>query len=219
MSKDYIPRTHDEFYVWQGNFYDRANEKLSSFKIDPDKFKPVTTAQSKYLQAFNRASNPDGANRADRVERDEREADYKTVIRQFVNESIRYNSNVSDYDKKYLQLTIPDTSPTPAAIPNSRPDLKIDSSEPQQHTIHIQDENLTSKMKPMGVAECEIWHKISETPPEDEDLAYIGSAKKSYFLVRYTSSVSGERVYYKARWVNTRGEKGPWGRLESAVIG
>ncbi len=216
---DYIPKAHDAFFVWQGNFYSRANEKLSSFKIDPEKFKPVTAAKSKYEQAFNRASNPEGANSSDRVERDERETEYKTVIRQFVNENIRFNSNVSDYDRTYLGLTVADGSQTPAPVPATHPVLKIDISQPQQHTILIQDEASSSKAKPAGVMQCEIWFKVSQEVPTEDEMAYAGSSSKATFVVKYKDTQSGLRAYYKARWVNTRGEQGPWGAMVSAVIG
>ncbi len=57
MSMDFIPQANDAFFRWQGDFYDRVNEKLSSFKIDAAKLKDVTAAKSKYEQAYHRASN------------------------------------------------------------------------------------------------------------------------------------------------------------------
>ncbi|MDR1698949.1 MAG: hypothetical protein LBR75_03910 [Prevotellaceae bacterium] len=216
---NYIPTAHDKFSVWQNVFYNRVTEKLSSFKIEESKLKDLTAAKSKYELAFQRASNPDSANRADRVERDEREADYKTAIRAFVNENIRYNSNISDYDRQYLGLTIADHTPTPAAVPHTHPVLRIDFSEPQQHTIHIRDEKLDSKQKPEGVKECEIWYKIaSEQPTHDSELHYAGSATKSTFSIDFGAEEQGNKVWYKGRWVNTRGQHGTWSVYTSAII-
>ncbi len=216
---DYIPRTHDSFYAWQNNFYNRVNEKLNSFKIDAAKIKEVTAAKSKYEQAYQRASNADSASRADRVERDKRESDYKTAIRAFVNENIRYNSSVGEYDRQYLGLTVPDTTPTAASVPATHPVLSIDFSQPQQHTVHIKDEKLDSKRKPEGVKECEIWYKISdEQPLRDSDLQYAGSATKSTFSLNFGAEEQGNRVWYKGRWVNTRGQQGTWSVYTSAII-
>ncbi|MDR1698866.1 MAG: hypothetical protein LBR75_03465, partial [Prevotellaceae bacterium] len=125
MAGDYIPHTHAQFFTWQSDFYNRVNEKLNSFKIDAEKLKAVTAAKSKYELAYSRASNPEAANRADRVERDEREADYKSAIRLFVNENIRYNSSVSDYDRQYLGLTVADHTPTPATVPTTHPVIEV----------------------------------------------------------------------------------------------
>lgn len=34
----------------------------------------------------------------------------------------------------------------------------------------------------------------------------------------YQMSQGGQPVFYKARWVSTRGETGPWGELVSATV-
>ncbi|MDR1698476.1 MAG: hypothetical protein LBR75_01445 [Prevotellaceae bacterium] len=218
MSKDYIPATQARFFVWQSDFYNRVNEKLNSFKIDAEKLKAVTAAKSKYELAFSRASNVDTANRADRVERDERAADYKAAIRLFVNENIRFNGNISDYDRQYLGLTVADKTPTPATIPATRPVLTVDFSEPQKHVLHIRDSASSKKTKPAGVMHCEIWRKQGgEMPQSDSELAFAGSSTKSTFSVIYDSALAGTRVYYKARWVNTRSEPGNFGVLTAAV--
>ncbi len=220
IRRDYIPKAHDAFYAWQTNFFNRSNEKLNSFKIDPEEFKEVIARKSKFELAYLRASNADGANRADRVERDERESEYKAAIRAFVNEHIRFNSNVSDYDRKYLGLTVADTTPTPSSVPATHPVLTVDFSEPQKHIIHIQDSASSSKTKPAGVMHCEIWSKQGgEMPVSDSELSFVGSSTKSTFVLTYDASLSGTRVYYKARWVSTRSQQGSFGIVTVAVIG
>jgi hypothetical protein len=216
---DYIPQAHDTFFVWQSDFYSRREEKMSSFQINEEKLKPLTAAKSKYELAYKRASNPDAANRADRVERDEREAEYKAAIRLFVNENIRYNSRVGDYDRKYLMLTVPDTTSTPAPVPTTHPVLRIDFSEPSRHTVHILDEAKSSRRKPEGVKECEVWYRVAdEEPTHFADLHYAGSTSNGKMLIEFDVPQRGKKVWYNARWINTRGEKGPWGEFENAFI-
>ena len=219
MATDYIPKPHDKFFVWQGDFYNRAQEKLNSFQIDAGKFQPVTAAKSKYELAFHRASNPEGANASDRVERDEREAEYKAVIRGFVNENIRFNSRVSDYDRKYLGLTIPDSKPTPSTVPATHPVIEVDFSETRVHTLHIRDEHGQSKAKPHGVRNCELWSKVGgDAPADDSELTLAGTASSGKLRLTYAIEQTGLRVYYQARWVSTRSEAGEFGEVVSAII-
>ncbi len=215
---DFIPQSHDAFFTWQSELYDRLMEKQGSFKIDEAKAKPLTAAKSNYDKAFGRAGNPDSANRADRVERNRCEKEYKAEIRKYINENIRYNSNVGDYDRQYLGLNIPDTTPTPVAIPATHPVLSIDFSQPLQHTVHIKDELLDSNRKPEGVRECEIWYAIAEEQPKVSELLYVGSSSKSTFLVEFDSDDEGKKVWYRAKWINTRGQHGAWGVYTSARI-
>jgi hypothetical protein len=193
--------------------------KLNSFQIAESDVKDLTAAKSKYDLAEERAANPDLASRADRLERDEREAEYKQEIRRVVNEHIRFNSRVSDYDKQALMLTVPDGTHTPAPVPVTHPVIKIDFSEPMRHTLHIADEEKDGKAKPAGVKECEIWYKVAdEEPAQLDDLHYAGSSSKATFLVHFDVPQRGKKVWYNARWVNTRGEKGPWGEFENAFV-
>lgn len=184
---DYIPASHDGFFVWQNDFYNGVSEKMSSFKINADKLKPLTEAQIDYLQAFARASNPDGANSADRVERNEREAAYKTAIRQFVNECIRFNSDVSDSEKKSLGLTVRDTKRTPVPLPETHPVIEIDFSETRVHKLRIKDEFSDKYGKPYGVRECEVWVKVGgEMPRMDSEMTLAGSSSNGKLRLTYT---------------------------------
>ncbi len=215
----YIPQAHDQFHTWQGNFYNYISEKQESFNINEADMQELTALKAEYKQAFKRASSLDTANRADRVERNRCEAEYKRVIRRIINENIRYNSAVSDYDRQYIGLNIPDTTPTAAHVPVTHPVLKIDFSQPSRHTLHIVDEEKSGKQKPDGVQQCEVWYRISEEKPEHySELQYAGVVGKSTFLIEYDSSDEGKKVWYNARWLNTRGQHGPWGAYMSAVI-
>ena len=215
----FMPRTKNEFYVWQSNFCPRISEKLGSFKIEESKFKPVLALQSKYELSRSRASNPDSANRADRVELKKRTAEYQAAIRTFINECIRFNSNVSEYDRQYLGLNIPDTTPTAAPVPTTCPVLTIDSSKTARHTLHIADLEKSGTGKPAGVKECEIWYQISDVAPAHfDDMRYAGSSSRASFVLVFDVPERGKRIWYNARWVSTRGEKGPWGEFAPGFI-
>ncbi len=217
--KDYLPQSQSKFFIWQSDFYDRVNEKLNSFKIDAAKLKDVTASKSKYEQAFERASNAESANRADRVERNERAAAYKTEIRKFVNENIRYNSNVSDYDRQYLGLKVPDTTPTPVSVPATHPVIEVDFSETRVHTLHLKDEGKSGKSKPSGVRNAEVWAKVGGDPPvDDSEMMLFGTTSDGKLRLTYPSGQVGLRVYYQSRWVNTRSQAGAFGSVVSAII-
>ncbi len=216
---DFIPTTRDTFHTWQGNLFDRLMEKVGSFKLEAADMKDLEAAKSKYELAHKRASNPESANRADRVELRERTATYKAMIRQFNNSCLRFNSYVSDYDRQYLGLTVVDTNPTPAAVPVSQPALSIDFSAPLHHSILIKDNKLNSKRKPAGVKECEIWYTIAvDEPLLESDMQYAGVCGKSTFGMDFNLADRGKKVWYRARWINTRGQHGTWGVYASAII-
>lgn len=97
---------------------------------------------------------------------------------------------------------------------------KIDFSTRLQHTINFFDEGTPNKKaKPEGVHGCEIWAKIGGDAPKDQsELAYLATDTGSPYLKPFTSPDAGKTAYYWLRWVNTKGEQGPWSAPVSAMI-
>ncbi len=136
-----------------------------------------------------------------------------------MNENIRHNSSVSDYDRQYLGLVIPDRTLTPAPVPLTYPDLTVDFSKPRQHTVHVKDEEKAGKGKPAGVKECEIWYEVSDTEPVRQSaMRYAGSTASGKLLLEFELEERGKKVWYCGRWINTRGQHGPWGEFIAAFI-
>ncbi len=216
---NFIPRAHNKFYTWQDYFYNYIVEKQSDFNIDEADIEEISAAKSRYEEAFDRASSPDTANRADRAERNRCEAEFQRVIRRIVNENIRYNSDVSSYDRQYIGLGIADTTLTAAKVPTSYPVLNVDFSQPQRHKLRIQDAKLDSKRKPAGVMGCEVWYAISDDMPQHaSELRFAGVATKATFTLDFDPAEEGKKVWYRARWINTRGKHGGWGLFTGARI-
>jgi len=60
---------------------------------------------------------------------------------------------------------------------------------------------------------------ISETKPVDpEDYPHTVLSKRSGKLIIFDGENSGKRVWYILRWVNSRGEPGPWSPPFSGII-
>ncbi len=217
--QDFLPRSHDDFFRWQTVFVDRLLEKQNSFQIEDAKLKTLLARQSDYTQSYGRASNPDLATRADRVYRDECEAEYRNEIRRVVNECIRYNSRVNDYDRQALMLVVPDRTPTPAAIPLTHPTIEVDFSETRVHIIHLKDEGKTRRSKPDGVRNAEVWAKVGgDAPADDSEMTLAGTPSDGKLRLVYAAGQVGTWVYYQARWVNTRAQAGAFSSVVKAVI-
>src|ERR1035437_5980154 len=49
-------------------------------------------------------------------------------------------------------------------------------------------------------------------------LAYVATDSGTPYLAEYTGAQAGQMACYWLRWINTRGEKGPWSEPVSATI-
>jgi hypothetical protein len=69
------------------------------------------------------------------------------------------------------------------------------------------------------VAGCEIWGKVGSPAPTDiSQMAYVATDSGTPYLAEYTGAQAGQMACYWLRWINTRGEKGPWSEPVSATI-
>jgi hypothetical protein len=219
MNRDYVPAGPDAFNAFQENYVTVVGQNLPQWQIaDPD-FAPLRTLQAAWDIVYPAAVNPHNRTQADVLARKECQAEYTKSIRTFTNQHLANNPLVSNVDKERIGLHIHSNSRHPAPDPTSSPTIiRIDTSERQQHTIYFADES-GSRAKPAGVHSCEFFMKKGAPPTTDAELVYVGLDTRSPFTITFDSSEVGQTVYYRLRWVNTRGVHGPWSEQWSAVIG
>ncbi len=133
---------------------------------------------------------------------------------------ILVNPNVTNERRQAAGLPLYDTIPTPAPVPTTRPVMIPDTSERFRHTMNFADEGTpTSKAKPFGVIGCELRVFVGPTPPVDpDDYEFVAVDTKTPYLMEFDPAQAGQTAHWVARWVNTRGERGPWSDVVSAII-
>ncbi|MDR1865854.1 MAG: hypothetical protein LBR08_09835 [Bacteroidales bacterium] len=59
---------------------------------------------------------------------------------------------------------------------------------------------------------------LAEAPKSYDYLIHLTFRTRSPCTFRFDLSDAGKRCYFCLRWENTRGEKGPWSEIISAVV-
>jgi hypothetical protein len=217
---DYIPFSDLEFDLWQGNLIDITEKNLTAWDISSDKFAAIKSKQSPWKLAFSTARNKQNRTSVDVQTKNDALKDYKKEIRSFVAENLSNNSLVTNSDRAQMGLTVKSSTHTAAPVPSTFPMGTVDFSLRWQHILHFNDQATPlSKAKPAGVHGCEIWAKVGgEAPKDPSELSYLGIATTNSYMANYDGKQTGTTVHYWLRWVNTRGEHGPWSNTISAMI-
>jgi hypothetical protein len=217
--KDYLPRSDRGFLDWINNFLRYLMARVTKFNVPQSEYDGLDGERNTYAQKLEVAIadatrtplSIQGKNVAKRV--------LEKHSRKFVKEYLIDNHLLTEEDLKMLGLPIHDTQPTPAPPITTHPKVEVAYKQLQQHIITVRDEEGKSTAKPKHAAGFEIWRKVGGTAPvDDPEWQLAGMALRSPHTLNYREAESGERVYYRARWINTRGLPGPWSRTESAVI-
>ena len=219
--RDYIPEAEVQFFLWQGSFMTVAGANLTLLGIPTAKWTTLMTLQAIYQTAYAVAPPHGDHKKSDVTARNVARKNYESGtggIRKTVAQYIAHNDAVSAQLKVQLGLHVPDAILTGVRIAGDVPDIQLKSKSPGMMTfIFKQAGNPKSRGKEAGMHHCLIQFNTGEPAPATAD-----NCIKHLELQRspHTETVGNSqmRLYGFACWVDTRGQKGPWSSIFSAVI-
>jgi hypothetical protein len=107
-------------------------------------------------------------------------------------------------------------------IPEDVPDFRIEQALGHRLILHFHAHDTdreSSVAKPHGVHGVEIGWAILATPPTSySDLAKSAFDTATPYTFTFDIPDAGKTIYIALRWENSRGEKGPWSDIQSAII-
>ena len=212
---DYIPSADAEFHLWQGNLIPIVQSGVTAWGILAADTTALVALQTTWTTAFSKASNKQNRTAADVQAKDDARKAYEKGLRNFVAQWLANNAKVANSDRERMGLTVKSRTRTAVAVPTTAPVVTIDFSTRLQHYIAYVDEATpTTKAKPAGVHGCEVWVKLGT----DADFKFLGTNTASPFQAVYADADAAKNAQYRLRWVNTRGEHGPWSSVVSALV-
>jgi hypothetical protein len=140
-------------------------------------------------------------------------------LRKAIAEYLTYNHLLTDGDRQLLGLPVHKTSHTPVPAPTTIPEAEVVLPSPAVVEIHFRDAGNEHKAKPAGVHGAEIAWAILDAPTTDwSQLTHSSFDTNTPFRLSFEGAERGKTLYFALRWENTRGVKGPWSEIHSAII-
>lgn len=219
MSTDYIPRPDAEFSGWLTNFINFANANLAALGLTAADIAPLETANTTWNTAYDANLSAQAAAKGTRETKDEARKEAERLARPLV-QRLQSGGTVTNAQRQSLGVNVRSTVRVDAGAPTSRPVATVDTSQRLQHTISfVDDQSPNSRAKPTGVSGCEVWVKVGGTAPVDpSELSYLATDTRTPYTAGFDGDDGGKTAYYMLRWVNTRGERGPWSQTVAATI-
>jgi hypothetical protein len=171
--------------------------------------------------AYNKWLNPATRNQLINVTLRDTQTALNPVYRQLYTGMLKVNPNVTDDDLLAMGLParkVGKRGPIPA--PTTHPDYTLETGTMRQVTVRFYDHDSANKAKPRGVGGAVIrWGILDAAPAEGvSDLPNSVLDTASPHTLKFTESQRGKTVYVCLAWQNSKGEMGPWGKVESAII-
>ena len=220
MPTDYIPAPDDTFATFAARFTSTVTAAPANYGLTTQQSGNLTAAADDWTSAFTGFRGAEDAFHGATVTKDETRTAYETLIRSGA-QSIQRNPAVSDDMRTAAGLPIYKDTRTATSVPSTTPTLqKVDSSSRAILRLFFVDSATpTKRVKPDGVMYCEIREQIGGAAPVNPDtMAFLASETRTPYRADFEPEEVGKTVYFALRWVNTRGEHGPWSEIFTEVV-
>jgi hypothetical protein len=227
-SRDWLPQNHEALYG-------QATSTLTYFQNSQNRkrmgFSPGTVqglwfdtefvpSFENFRVAFDAWKEPSQRNPIKTEKLKEAESAFRPVYRKLYTGFLKESPVVTDDDLVAMGMPTRHTGRVPAPVATTYPAFTIDSATIRRLVIHFFDQlKKKSKGKPDGQHGAEIrWAILAAPPTKIDDLIHSAFDTHTPFTLDFDEDQRGKTVYFCLRWENTRGEKGPWSEIVSAII-
>jgi hypothetical protein len=214
-----IPRTDVGFNTVQETISNAASEKRAEWNLDGQWLdEELLPKKALWVTAWETYFDPATRTPLIIFTKNNARKEYEKPLRLLVK-NLESNPRVSSEDLRSMGIVIPSSSKKINPAPTTYPLPTVDSSIIRQVKILFRDNASSSRAKPHGVHGVEVKWSILETPPVNvKDLTTSSFDTRSPLTLEFEEEQRGKTVWFCLRWENTKGEKGPWSEIGSAII-
>jgi hypothetical protein len=218
-TSDYLPHQLQQFLNWILNLieYIRAGG-LARFDIPDAEFNDLSAKADDFAAKFKVAETLETRTKATIQAMHDAHTLSEKATRNFVKRFLAPNPKVTNADRDNMGLPIYSDERHPAPIAPTFPWVRVLTTL-IRHLIFDFGGSEASKAKLAGQHGMELTGIVADEKPVD-----ISQLTMSYFststplTVEFAEAQRGKTFWFAVRWENTRGQKGPWSEIMSAVI-
>jgi hypothetical protein len=214
-----IPKSDAGFDLKQSMISEAAQNNIEKWHLDAEWLETEFELKKRvWDNAWADYLNPETRTRIITFAKQTARKNYDPALRKLVKMLIS-NPRIHIEELKAAGIETPSYSRRSTPIATTYPVYTIDSSMIRRLKIYFQDLNSLRRAKPYGQHGAEIrWQILSSPPTSVNDLIHSAFDTHSPFMLTFDDTDRGKTVYFCLCWENTRGEKGPWSEIVSAVI-
>jgi hypothetical protein len=174
----------------------------------------------RFKAAFEAWQNPAERTHAKMVALTDAEKDFRKIYRILYTGYMKSNPLVTDEDLVNAGMPKrPSGSRKLPRIPGTLIRIVVKALGPGRLGFYYGDENILGPAKPEDAHGAEMRYAVLDTPPVNwSQLTQSVFDTHTPLVLEFPGEQRGKKLYFSMRWENSRGEKGPWNAIDSAII-
>lgn len=222
MANDYIPRPDPDFAAWAFQYVEAVTQWWEVQQLPIAQLEALKEAMAVWIVAYPEHVAAQTAAEGARQAKDAARRALEQQIRP-ITAFVQGFPSTTNADRAAIGITVRDTARTPAPRPTTRPLVSVDPAGRLTHELRLVDEvSPTRRRKPAGVTGAEVWVKLVDAgapaPTDPSTLSFLTLTTRPTLRTDFRAEDGGKTAVYMLRWVNTRGEKGPWSEVATATV-
>jgi hypothetical protein len=219
MSTRFLPTQESVLNSWLANFGTKISASPGTYGLKPADAASIAAAVAAWKTAYETASSPATRTRGAVAAKRGEKKSVVALVRGFAG-MIRSDDAVSSELKIGLGLKLRARRGSPTPTPTSAPALALHRMATGVHELRaLRSGESLSSAKPHGVASLMVYRAVGEhVVTRAEEAQFLTLVTRTRFMSTFDHAQRGQTATYFARWINTKGEPGPWSVAMSAAI-
>ncbi len=214
-----LPNSEGALTQYAENFLKQMTDHTDEYHLTEEELQQVQDVVSEWVSTADAATTARDAARAATEAKDAARVAMEETLRTRIR-LIQANPAITDQAKLEAGIRPHKTTRTPIRPPHTSPIGSVIASDQLTQTLFISDAATpTKRARPSGVTGCEIYLFVGDAAPADpKAFRMIRFATRSPEEVTFEAADGGRTAHYLLRWMNSKGETGPWSNVISATI-
>lgn len=219
MSTRFLPTRESDLNTWLGNFSAKISASPASYGLKPGDAAVIAAAVAAWDLAYETAASPATRTRPAVAAKRGQKKTVVGVVRGYAG-MVRSNDAVSDELKINLGLRLRARRGAPVPVPETFPALSVHRIDTGVHQLRAVRAGLAPGAgKPGGAAALMVFRAVGQGPARTPGEAqFLTLVTRTTLTSTFEHAQRGQTATYFARWVNTKGQPGPWSLAMSAAI-
>ncbi|MGE0636051.1 MAG: hypothetical protein AB7P01_06405 [Bacteroidia bacterium] len=222
MAQNGIPKQDAAFDAFQLNLFDKVTLNAPVWNIPATALAVLGLVKTPWDAAWLIAKSKSNRTATQVSTKNVARRNYEQKLRPFIQSWIYRNDMMDDNAIVECGLKPRDKTRTPVAVPTSVPVITMEYASGNVLVVRylsVDPETAAlRKAKPKGVARIQLRYVIGTQPASPDACPNTVEGGRSPARINIDPALRGQRVWYYARWVNTRNQPGPWTDLASFVF-